>query len=208
MALRKQATVRFAAWIGLVSILALAALTASVGRIGAQPPGGGPPKANRPQTKPSVSVNDSKAFRGYTLVAPMNSTKVHLIDLEGRIVKTWETGMTPGLSTYLLENGDILRAANLGAKGKHHGPGAGGRILEMNWAGEVVWDFSYANDKAQQHHDIHRMPNGNVLMIVWDKKTPEEAVAAGRRGLRSRVMPAVGTARRASSPPLAFVVVE
>ena len=31
------------------------------------------------------------------------------------------------------------------------------------------------------HHDIAKLPNGNVLMIVWDKKTAEEAIAAGRR---------------------------
>ena len=26
-----------------------------------------------------------------------------------------------------------------------------------------------------------RLPNGNVLLIVWDRKTTEEAIAAGRR---------------------------
>jgi hypothetical protein len=128
-----------------------------------------------------VSVNDPKALKGYTLIAPLNSTKVYLIDLEGRVVKMWETGVIPGASTYLLENGHLLRAGHLGPKGTINGAAAGGRILEFTWDGEVVWDFTYATPKSQQHHDIHKMPNGNVLMIVWDKKTKEEAIAAGRR---------------------------
>ncbi len=168
---------RFASWLSLAAILLLAATTlGGAKRAYAQPGGAQPPKA-----KPGVSINDEKALKGYTLVAPLNSTKAHLIDMEGRVVKTWETGVTPAASTYLLENGNLLRTGSLGSKGKINGAAAGGRVLEINWAGEVVWDYTYATDKSQPHHDIHKMPNGNVLMVVWDKKTKEEAVAAGRR---------------------------
>jgi hypothetical protein len=31
------------------------------------------------------------------------------------------------------------------------------------------------------HHDIKPIPNGNLLAIAWELKTPEEARAAGRR---------------------------
>ena len=30
-----------------------------------------------------------------------------------------------------------------------------------------------------QHHDIHILPNGNLLMLVVEKRTYAEAVAAG-----------------------------
>jgi hypothetical protein len=176
---------RFAAGIGLAAVLGLAALTGWAGRTHAQPPKGGAPQPGPGLTpaagKAGVSVNDSRAVQGYTLVAPMNSTKAYLIDMEGRAVKTWETGVTPGASTYFLENGNLLRTGNLGSKGKLNGAAAGGRVLEINWAGEPVWDYTYATETAQPHHDIHRMPNGNILMIVWDKKSAAEAVAAGRR---------------------------
>jgi hypothetical protein len=178
MSPRIQWTGRFAARLGLAAVLVLAAV-AGTGRTLAQPPGGQPPKSA--PAKPSVSINEPKALKGYTLVAAMNSTKAHLIDLEGRVVKTWETGVTPGASTYLLENGNLLRTGNLGAKNKINGAAVGGRVLEFNWAGEVVWDFTYATEKSQPHHDIHRLPNGNTLLIVWDKRAEAEAVAAGRR---------------------------
>jgi hypothetical protein len=31
------------------------------------------------------------------------------------------------------------------------------------------------------HHDIKPLPNGNVLALVWERKTREEAISAGRR---------------------------
>src|SRR5262249_28423588 len=37
------------------------------------------------------------------------------------------------------------------------------------------------NAKQLPHHDLTRLPNGNVMMIVWDRKTAKEALAAGRR---------------------------
>ena len=61
------------------------------------------------------------------------------------------------------------------------GPGAAGRIQEFDWDGKLVWDFKFHNAKQYPHHDAAKMPNGNVLMVVWDKKTADEAIAAGRK---------------------------
>ena len=61
------------------------------------------------------------------------------------------------------------------------GAGAGGRIQEFTWEGELVWDFKYFNEKQLPHHDVTKLPNGNILMIVWDRKTAQEAIAIGRR---------------------------
>jgi hypothetical protein len=183
MPLTTQRIGRFAARVALAAVLVLLATAGWSGRTRAQPPGqppGGQPPKGAP-AKGGVSVNEEKALKGYTLVASLNSTKVYLIDMEGHVVKTWDTGVTPGASTYFLDNGHLLRTGNLGPKNKINGAGVGGRILEIDWAGEVVWDYTYATDKSQQHHDIHRMPNGNILLIVWDKKTKDEAVEAGRR---------------------------
>jgi hypothetical protein len=61
------------------------------------------------------------------------------------------------------------------------GPANGGRIQEFDRDGKIVWDYKLSNDKQLPHHDICPLPNGNVLMIVWEKKTAREAIAAGRR---------------------------
>ena len=54
--------------------------------------------------------NDPGAFKGYTLISPMQSRTTFLIDMNGRVVKTWVTESTPSALAYLQENGNLLRA--------------------------------------------------------------------------------------------------
>jgi hypothetical protein len=140
-------------------------------------------KAESTASKPGLSINDPRAYQGYTLLAPLMTTKIFLIDMQGKLVHEWNTKATPGASTYLLENGHLLRTGTLmGEEQKFGGgPGAGGRVQELDWDGNVLWDYKLFTTKQLPHHDVTRLPNGNVLMIVWDKKTPQEALAAGRR---------------------------
>jgi hypothetical protein len=86
-------------------------------------------------------------------------------------------------AAHLLENGHMFRLATLGGEERAFGggPGAAGRIQEFDWNGELVWDFKFYSDKQLPHHDAIKMPNGNVLMVVWEKKTAAEAIAAGRK---------------------------
>ncbi len=82
---------------------------------------------------------------------------------------------------YLLPNGHLLRAGNLKTSGVWaEGRGAGGRVEELDWDGNVVWQYEIADDSAMQHHDIEPLPNGNVLILAWERKTAAEALAAGR----------------------------
>jgi len=111
----------------------------------------------------------------------MTSNTTYLIDMHGRVVRKWESDCNPGVSAYLLENGHLLRPGALQKQSFGFGPGAGGRVQEYTWEGERIWDYTFASEKRLPHHDVTRLPNGNVLMIVWEKKTSEEAVAAGRR---------------------------
>lgn len=117
---------------------------------------------------------------GYVLFAPLLSTVTYRVDRQGRAVHTWESELAPGVAVYLLDNGHLLRA------GRHPGvpflaPGQGGRLQEFTWQGELVWDWVAADEGMVQHHDIDPLPSGHVLMLVWESKSREEAVRAGRR---------------------------
>src|SRR5262249_19149224 len=137
-------------------------------------------KPARPSSRYGVRINDPKAYQGYTLVFPLTSRYTFLIDMQGRVVHQWKSRYTAGQDAYLLENGNLLRAAKL-ADGEAFfaGAGAGGRIQEFTWDGKLVWDFKFHNEKQTQHHGITPMPNGNVMLIVWERKTAREAIAAG-----------------------------
>ena len=56
-------------------------------------------------------LNDSSSFNGYTLFAPLSYINTYIINNEGRLIHLWEGDNRPGMSAYLLENGNLLRTA-------------------------------------------------------------------------------------------------
>jgi formylglycine-generating enzyme required for sulfatase activity len=123
-------------------------------------------------------LNTPRAFNGFTLLAPKHNTITYLIDNQGRIVNQWKSSYEPGQSAYLLPNGHLLRAGMVRVPGGTGG-GEGGRIEEFDWDGRLVWAFDHATREYQLHHDIKPMPNGHVLALMVERKSREEAVAAG-----------------------------
>jgi len=113
---------------------------------------------------------------GQILFAPMDSWTTYLINDAGQVIHTWSSNYFPGESAYLLEDGSLLRTIKLSfAYG-----GDGGGVQKINWTGSLLWDYHYYTDDYLSHHDICPLKNGNVLMIAWEFKTPDEAIAAGR----------------------------
>lgn len=125
---------------------------------------------------------EEQSYEGYTLFHPLFSTTTYLIDNCGREVNRWESEFFPAASVYLLDNGLLLRTANtsLDANPVFQIGGAGERAQLMDWDGNIVWDFVYSDSTHRMHHDIEPLPNGNVLILSWELKTYDEAIAAGR----------------------------
>jgi hypothetical protein len=108
----------------------------------------------------------------------MWDTTTYLIDNTGEINHTWPSNFLPGVAVSWLGDGTILRTIRVGV-----GPGsggAGGGVQKVLWNGTVVWDYRYNSNDHLSHHDVKTLPNGNVLLIAWETKTHEEAIAAGR----------------------------
>jgi Arylsulfotransferase (ASST) len=160
--MRKVATL-----LGALVLLGSAAGTAGAQAIGPKDPG--------------VRTRTAAAMPGYTLVAPFEQQYTYLVDLDGRVAKTWRTSSRPGLSQTLTTDGTLVRAGNLERRGTFAtGQGAGGRIEAIAWDGTPLWQHDIATDTEMQHHEIEVMPNGHVLALVWELKSAEEAIAAGR----------------------------
>mgnify|MGYP002631525911 FL=1 len=126
-------------------------------------------------------LNSNDASEGYVLYAPLLSGTTYLIDNTGAVVHTWTSDYGPAGSVYLLENGHLLRGAREPNVPVYKGGGQGGRIQEFTWDGELVWDWTFADENHLLHHDIEPLPNGNILAISWEGKSAKEAIQAGRR---------------------------
>ena len=127
----------------------------------------------------SATVCGQVAYNGETLISPLDSNDSFLIDLNHNITKTWHGDGAPASVAYLLPDGSLLRPC-LDPNAQFGIGGSGGRIQKIDTNDNVVWDYFFSDSVLLQHHDIEPMPNGNVLLIAWERKTEAEATAAGR----------------------------
>ena len=125
-------------------------------------------------------------LQGYTLFSPGGPTQnpgdpfyTFLLNTEGETEHIWENESHPASMPYLFPDSSILRPCRVPEPTMENG-GVGGRVQHITWNGTVLWDFVLSNETYQHHHDIQPLPNGNVLLIAWEKKTAEEAYAMGR----------------------------
>jgi hypothetical protein len=125
----------------------------------------------------------ASAADGYVLFSPMTSTKTYLIDKCGEKVHEWNTSAyKPALSSYLSQDGTLLKTGQLDNPVFDEG-GSGGIIEHFDWNGILLWSYSISDTNNCQHHDIMPLPNGNILCIVWDRKSKQEAVLNGKDSL-------------------------
>ncbi len=121
---------------------------------------------------------------GYNLFFPNNQDKVFLVDNNGQLVHHWDDpgNFLPGMSVYLLPNGNLLRCKRPNTKTQDpiYAPGAGGVVEIVDWKGNLLHEFILNNDTARLHHDIEPLPNGNVLLVAWEKFDYEACLQAGR----------------------------
>jgi len=127
----------------------------------------------------AASPNAQDPCDGETLISPLYSRDTYLIDMDLNVIQTWRCSSEPGFVAYLLDDGGILRPCTHPG-GAFYGGALGGRLQRYDAGGALTWDFLFSTYDHAQHHDAHPMPNGNVLLIAWERKTPEEVLAAGR----------------------------
>jgi hypothetical protein len=126
-----------------------------------------------------VSRRDELLAAGCTLLFAGKDT--FLIDAEGRVVHEWPSARLT-FCGYLLENGDLLRDGSESADAPlFKAGGAAGYVERVTWDNELVWRHCAGPyTRFLTHHDLEPLPNGNVLVLAWERVRKGEAEAAGR----------------------------
>lgn len=113
--------------------------------------------------------NPKKAHNSYVLFTSPDG-KTHLVDMNGNEVKQWPYIGFPGEIINPADNdgkiGNVLLQLENG-KGVWSGIFNNKVIGEVDWDGNVVWKWGEKapNGVARQNHDIHRLGNGNTLLV-------------------------------------------
>lgn len=124
-----------------------------------------------------VTINNpEKAYNGYTIIGPLRATPhgVPLIDMNGKVVHKWMN--VEGQPAKVLPGGNLLATL------VYYDPNnwtsrktEGATVVEMDWDGKIVWEFSKYVEKpatadmiklsaktfwsSNQHHEIQREGN-------------------------------------------------
>ena len=135
----------------------------------------------QPRTVGLTTYQEKDHQKGYYLLSPMvNGCKSsYLLDDCGRVVKTWQGGGMPGTACILGKDGSLIRTISV--MNRYMAVGSGGVIEKYDWAGNKTWRWVLTDSNQSLHHDITEMPNGNILAIVWERHTADEAEARGRK---------------------------
>ncbi len=127
----------------------------------------------------SISFGPLPRPRGYTLFSPMQDTSTYLIDDQGNLAHTWEGQHTPGARAMLAESGYLWRQVSIPNSAFGLG-GRGGRLEVVDWEGNTIWAYELSTTTQCTHHDFALLPNGNVLLTVWNKYSPAQVINEGR----------------------------
>ena len=132
------------------------------------------------------SFISADAFEGYTLFTPLeiaqDEATTYLINNNYDILNTWIHEFGPASMPYLLPDSSILYPFRVENPTMIAG-GVGGGIQKQSWDGQILWEYTFSNQIYQHHHDIEPLPSGNVLLIVWESKTAQEAYNLGRESI-------------------------
>ena len=131
----------------------------------------------------SLVFINAQIYNGYTLFTPMSAfddnATTYLMNNDYEFLNTWTHDQGPASMPYLLVDSSIVYPYRVAFPTMSAG-GVGGGIQKQSWDGEILWEYEFANEQYQHHHDVEPLPNGNILLIVWEKKTAQEAYDMGR----------------------------
>jgi len=124
----------------------------------------------------------TKTFDGYTVFAPNRGQQAYVIDMDGRVVKSWDLTVDDDAATVwnadALENGNLFIMITRPSQDAPPFVFKGGTIMEMDWDGNEVWRF----DDPDQHHDAKLLPNGNLLLLRTER-LPDDFAASVPGGI-------------------------
>jgi len=118
----------------------------------------------------------------------IDSKNTYLIDNDKNIIQSWIHDHSPASHPYLLPDTSIIYPYKVTTPFLDGGAGGvGGGIKKILKDGTVEWNYIFSDSIYQHHHDIEAMPNGNILIIVWEIKDSNEAARSGRQNIESEI---------------------
>lgn len=138
---------------------------------------------NNPSVTPDLAAEveiyeSDKIHNNLTLAVNAGKNSAFLINKEGQKLHEYTFDDLLGNDLEILPNGKILGIFKDPNAQITFG-GYGGTVKIMDIQGNVEWEYTLSNDTFVLHHDVEMLPNGNVLLLVWERILEADAEAQG-----------------------------
>ena len=129
-------------------------------------------------------------YEGYVIYTPggggNGSATTYLKDIDGTIFNSWSHNRGAASMPYLVpgqepgfENTLLYYPSTVSNPTMQNG-GVGGEVEIYNWDGDLLWEYEVSNTTYQHHHDIEPLPNGNILILAWERFYSSDWSSMGR----------------------------
>jgi len=104
--------------------------------------------------------------------------KAYLVSKNGETLKSWNFDSRLGNDLELLDDGSLIGLFKPENVSFSFG-GYGGILKKFDDNGNLLFEYELNTIKELLHHDFEVLPNGNILLMVWESFSVEEAIAMG-----------------------------
>lgn len=135
------------------------------------------------------------AYDGYLLFTPGgqgsgNNATTYLRDNSGNNINTWSHDCGPASMPYFMPGSTSFEESILVYPCRSSNPtmetgGVGGQVKYYDWYGHLLWEHEISSNTYQHHHDVQPLPNGNVLMLAWERLYSSDWQALGRTSVNN-----------------------
>lgn len=137
-----------------------------------------------PELSSEIKVYEAGLIDESLVLAIENGQDIaYLVNKQGQKLFTWNLQNKLGNDFELLENGQALGAFKVTDPPFSFGGFAGSTKI-INPDSSIDWEYTLADDTYITHHDVELLPNGNILMMVWERI---EAIVAQEAGVNTSV---------------------
>nr|WP_297785571.1 aryl-sulfate sulfotransferase [uncultured Allomuricauda sp.] len=115
---------------------------------------------------------------GYIFAIESGQNTCYLLDHSGNKIYNWEFDANLGQDIEITPEGNLLGLFQIETPQIVFG-GQSGLVRMLDSEGTLIWEYVLASENEIAHHDLTLLPNGNILVLVWERIPNEEAVAVG-----------------------------
>ncbi|MGB2404983.1 MAG: aryl-sulfate sulfotransferase [Flavobacteriaceae bacterium] len=102
-----------------------------------------------------------------------------VLNKQGKIVTEYQFENRLGNDVEMLPNGEFLEIFKTEDRKDFSFGGSGGILKWVTADQQTLWEYTIASDTELAHHDVELLPNGNILTLVWEKISKEQAQELG-----------------------------